>query len=75
MEVEFSSEFRKKYRKSDVKIKHRVNDCLRIFKNNPTDPELNNHALKREWTGFRSIDITSDWRAIFEYRQTYLLIK
>lgn len=69
MEVEFNPEFLKKYRQSDVRIRHRVNDCLRTFKNNPADPELNNHALKREWTGFRSIDITSDYRAIFEYKQ------
>ena len=68
MEVEFSPEFRKKYRRSSIRIRHRVDDCLRIFRSNPNDLELNNHALKREWEGFRSIDITSDWRAIFEYK-------
>lgn len=69
MVVEFSPEFRKKYRKADVRTKHRVDECLRIFRNRPKDPELDNHALKREWEGFRSIDITSDWRAIYEYKQ------
>lgn len=69
MEIEFSLEFRKKYRTSDVRIRNKVDNCLKIFRNNPTDPELNNHELKREWAGFRSIDITADWRAIFEYKQ------
>lgn len=69
MVVEFSPEFRKKYRKADVRIRHRVDDCLRIFRDNPKNPELANHALKREWGGFRSIDITNDWRAIFEYKR------
>lgn len=69
MKIEFSPEFRKKYRTADVRIRHRVDDCLRVFKNNPTDLELDNHELKREWEGFRSIAITSDWRAIFQYKQ------
>lgn len=69
MEVEFSPEFRRKYRKADVRIRRKVDDCLRIFGNNPNDLKLHNHELKREWKGFRSIDITSDYRAIFEYKK------
>lgn len=69
MEVELSPEFRKKYRRADVRIRHRVDTCLRIFKNNPNDLELDNHELKREWEGYRSIDITADYRAVFKETQ------
>lgn len=69
MEVEFSPEFRKKYRAADIRIRLKVDDCLRIFQKNPDAPQLDNHELQREWAGFRSIDITSDLRAIFEYKQ------
>lgn len=66
MEVEFSPEFWKKYRISDVRIRRRVEDCLRIFRNNPADPELKSHELKKEWQGYRSIDITADYRAVYQ---------
>lgn len=66
MELEFSPEFRKKYRNVDVRIRHRVDDYLRIFRNNPKDLELDNHALKRGWKGYCSIDINADYRAIYK---------
>lgn len=28
-------------------------------------PLLNNHSLTGKWRGYRSINITGDWRAIF----------
>ncbi len=66
MEIGFSPRFRKQYRKADVRIRHRIDDLLRIFKSNPNDLQLNNHELEREWIGYRSIDVTADWRAIYE---------
>jgi len=66
MEIEFSPIFRKQYLKVNVRIRNKTNDCLRVFKNNPNDLQLNNHALKREWEGYRSIDITADYRAIYK---------
>ncbi len=66
MEIEFDPEFRTKYDKVNVRIKNQTKDKLRIFKKNPEDPQLNNHPLKREWYGYRSIDITNDYRAIYE---------
>lgn len=31
----------------------------------PQNPQLNNHFLAREHSGFRSIDITNDYRALY----------
>lgn len=69
MELEFSAEFRKQYKKVNVRIRKQTKDRLRIFKNSPNDLQLNNHELKREWRGYRSIDITADWRAIYQEKQ------
>ncbi len=32
----------------------------------PFHPLLNNHPLAGRWTGYRSINITGDYRAIYE---------
>lgn len=36
-----------------------------IFSADPFHPTLNNHALTGEWTGYRSINITGDYRAVY----------
>ncbi len=70
MEIEFSAGFRKQYHKTDVRIRHKIDNCLRIFKSNPNDLQLNNHELRKEWIGYRSIDITSDYRALYIEKST-----
>lgn len=66
MKVKFSPEFYQIYKKKiDVRIRNRFNDQIKIFRNNPLDTELHNHTLKDEWEGYRSINITNDYRAIY----------
>ncbi len=66
MKAKFTEEFFKQYKKANVRIRNQFDKRLRIFTQNPQDPQLNNHKLKRDWQGHRSIDITSDWRAIYK---------
>lgn len=66
MKVVFDQNFYKLYKELNVRIQNRVDKQIRIFQKNPLDPQLNNHELKKEYQGFRSIDITSDYRAIYE---------
>lgn len=66
MKVLFNSDFYRQYKKTNVRIRNSVDECIRIFRKNPMDLQLNNHALRDEYLGYRSIDITVDWRAIFE---------
>ena len=66
MNVELDSDLVKKLKKLDVKIRGSFKVRIIKFSKNPQDPQLNNHKLKREWRGYRSIDITADWRAIFK---------
>lgn len=66
MKVKYSPSFLAKVKKIDVRIYKRLREKIAIFIKDPNDPQLDNHELHEEWEGFRSIDITADWRAIYE---------
>ena len=66
MEIKYSSQFSKRYQKSPSKIKLAFRETLELFVENPSNPSLRNHALKEEFAGYRSIDVTDDWRALFK---------
>lgn len=65
MIIRFTNQFKKQYKKADIKIRNRFDYCLDLFVKNPIDPQLRNHPLKGKFKGFRSIDVTGDWRAIY----------
>jgi len=65
MEIKFSPRFRKQYRKASHKIKVTFNKRLKLFQENSYNPLLNNHQLSGKLKGYRSINITGDWRAIY----------
>ena len=58
-----------KHRKAlpfEVKIAFR--EARDLFLENPKHPSLRNHSLKSKFQGYRSIDITDDYRAIYKKR-------
>lgn len=66
MRYQLSGEFRRKYKKQNVRIRKVIGEALRKFSKNAFDLSLRNHGLERELQGFRSIDINVDFRAIYE---------
>ncbi len=66
MKVLYDSEFILQLKETDVRIQKNFREKIAIFQNNPKDPLLDNHSLKREYVGYRSINITADYRAIFK---------
>lgn len=66
MIIRYSPVFFKTLKRLDVKVRKSFKEQILLFSQNPNDPQLNNHPLKREYQGLRSIDITADWRAIYE---------
>lgn len=66
MIVKYTDNFLKQLKKSDVRIRKAFKQRLLLFIENPNDLELNNHPLQREYVGFRSIDITADYRAVYK---------
>jgi addiction module RelE/StbE family toxin len=66
MKIQFSTYFYRKIKKEDVRIQKSFKEALKLFMSNPSDLKLDNHPLKDPWKGCRSIDITADYRAIYE---------
>lgn len=66
MKVVYDSDFMAKLKKVNVRIHKSFKEKILTFTKDPYSPQLNNHPLRDKYQGYRSIDITSDWRAIFE---------
>lgn len=56
----------KDLKKTSLKVQEKFFDRLTLFEKDQSDPVLNNHALKGKYLGYRSINITGDFRAIFK---------
>ncbi len=66
MKVQLAPELIVKLKKQDVRILKSFKMAIELFSEDPNNLELDNHELKREWEGFRSIDVTVDLRAIYQ---------
>jgi len=66
MKIVYDPAFVKKLKKVDVRIRKSAKERLILFSKNPNNPQLDNHPLRRGYLGYRSIDITSDYRAIYK---------
>ena len=66
MKKQLSPLFFEKLKKVYVRIRRSFEEKIAVFEKNPFDPRLNNHALKEPYEGLRSIDITNDYRAVYE---------
>lgn len=65
MVISTTRAFDKQYSKINPNIKVAFKKRLAVFKVNPFDTTLRNHALKGKYFGFRSIDVTGDVRALY----------
>ncbi|MBI2334983.1 hypothetical protein HYU96_04265 [Candidatus Daviesbacteria bacterium] len=70
MIVAYDPAFLKKFKKADVRIRKSFKERILLFSKNPNDLILNNHKLRDEYKGYNSIDITSDWRALYIEKST-----
>lgn len=75
MSINFAKTFRKQYDKADHKIKSTFDARLELFVINPFHPQLNNHVLTGKFNGYRSINITGDWRAIYSENRGIVIFK
>lgn len=57
--------FIKTLKKLDVRIRKSFKQKITIFAQDPNNPELSNHPLTKKYLGYRSIDITNDYRALY----------
>ncbi|MDO8626502.1 MAG: type II toxin-antitoxin system mRNA interferase toxin, RelE/StbE family [Candidatus Magasanikbacteria bacterium] len=71
--IVFSKRFVKHYQKAPKKVQQKFNERIIIFENNQYDERLRSHFLAGEWAGCKSIDITGDWRAVYEKLENGLI--
>ncbi len=66
MKVRYSPDFYRQYKKANVRIRSSVDERIGIFVKDPNNSQLNNHPLQDPYQGYRSIDITADYRAFYQ---------
>lgn len=66
MHIGRSGRFKKQYRKLPKNIQMRVDTRIRLFTTDPFNEILRNHSLSGEYSGCRSINVTGDYRIIYE---------
>lgn len=66
MQIEYSKKFIKEFKKCPANIKNSFKIRLAIFIDDEYNSILNHHALSGKLKDYRSINVSSDWRAIFE---------
>ncbi len=68
--VEFTDFFTKQRKKAPLAIRSAFREALALFLEDSSHPHLRNHPLRKELAGYRSIDISGDWRALFNEKKT-----
>ncbi len=68
IEINFTKTFEKALKKAPFKIKIAFRKRFSLFLQDHFHPQLNNHALIGELAGYRCINITGDWRAIYSIK-------
>lgn len=66
LRIDYSRKFIKQLKKAPRSIKIAFRDRLIIFLKDPFTPTLNNHLLKGKYLNSRSINVTGNWRAIYQ---------
>ncbi len=74
MKIEFHRTFTKQYRKIPASIREKCDARLRLFEIEPSHPLLDNHALHGDRLGQWSINITGDWRALYEFLDEHSIV-
>ena len=67
--IEYTSRFNKQRKAAPLEIKIAFREAFELFVDDINHPNLRNHALKEKYAGFRSINVTEDWRALFKIRK------
>ena len=72
--IDFTKNFTNQFKVLRPKQKVRFYDRLDLFKKNPHDKALRDHALKGKYRGYRSIDIEGDLRALYFVKGNTIII-
>jgi len=68
MIIKYTQKYRDNYRLLSHADKELVKDILDLFQDNPHDPSLRNHPLRKPMAGQRAISVRDDLRITFRER-------
>ena len=74
MIIRTTKKFDKQYAKLSQKSKVLFKSRVEVFKRDPFNTRLRNHALKGKYLGYRSIDIAGDLRALYYVKGDTIII-
>jgi len=60
MKIRYDPQLIERVKKLDVRIRKSFRERMELFRQDPFTPQLHNHPLKREYKGYRIINITAD---------------
>lgn len=69
MKIVYDPVFITTLKKVNVRIRKSFKQQILLFSKDPHNLALDNHALREKYIGYRSIDITADYRAIYKERR------
>ena len=70
LRIEFTNFFEKQRKSAPHEIRVAFRESLTLFIEDPSNSHLRNHPLQKKLAGYKSINITEDWRALFKEAQT-----
>jgi len=65
MKIYLHKNFRKQYKQAPKIVQIKYHERRNLFARDPFNAILHNHALKGEYAGYWSINITGDWRVVY----------
>jgi addiction module RelE/StbE family toxin len=74
MIIKFHKNFRRKFKKLTPKLKDKTNNAIKIFKQNPHEPILQNHPLRGKMLNQRAFSVSGSIRIVFEERGDYIIV-
>ncbi len=66
MQFIYSRQFKKQFLRLPAKIQNTAKERLKLFSQNQYHSFLNNHHLSGKYEDYKSINITGDYRVIFQ---------
>lgn len=66
MHFERHNVFRRQYKKLSADLRNKVGERLALLESDERHPLLNNHKLGPPFGGYRSINITGDYRLVYK---------
>lgn len=73
-QIQFTKDFTKQFKKLRSNQQERFYERLELFKKNPYDRTLRDHALKGKYKGYRSVDIEGGLRALYYIHEDRVIL-